>query len=484
MGLVGNICSNKFDTLCGGRHNIYAITIHRLFNRLKDAGAELVFFTDGPVRLEKYHRWIEGVNKRYQNSIKIIDDVDCRMEFTLLVNNELSRVTSVYELLEDIARQHGSLTMALYAECDTEIAEYASKHLAVLAVLAEDSDFLIFHGNWRYFSLRSLNQNSLMIKEYNRDALRHTLNLNYKELACLSAIVGNDFITNANNYTQTYQKFINIAECIKRNDLTSLHNADLFARIAKILNTVPTESKLMQIEKSLALYDTNFKITDLSIEKPFIHKCLQHNMRFVYNVLSGFPVNFTLHYYDLRKESISFYELVIPLFKRKIGILYNHRCQSVVNCFVYSKLLHIQSYQLLEVSPIFSEQYVPQLKELLFGEDNDALTDVRFDLLKEIIGISSSLDIDLKLIPKNYLIDALVLVFLVLNKVINVEEADIILFSIYKVESGEFEEKIKYPSVLEPRAFRIAMLFVKMYSNFNGAVEVVGLLNMKVNILC
>lgn len=61
-------------------------------------------------------------------------------------------------------------------------------------------------------------------------------------------------------------------------------------------------------------------------------------------------------------------------------------------------------------------------------------------------------------------------------------EADIILFSISKVELGEFEEIIDYPSKLDPRAFRIALLFAKIYSNINGALEVVGLIIMKVNI--
>lgn len=484
MGLVNNISSNKYDSLCGGRHALYAEKIHKLFNNLKNAGAELVFFTDGPIRVEKYPKWIQRLNNRYEISNRITEDVDNQVELSLIVSKnafKIPRVTSIYDLIEDVARQHGEFTMASYAECDTEIAEYASNNPAVLAVLAEDSDFLIFPGNWRYFSLRHLRVNTLTTNEYNRVALRQQLKLNDKELACLSTIVGNDFSEIATNLKPVDQTFIKIAECIKYANVSMLNNKDLLEQILIMQNTISTSATKLKIEKSLALYNTNFKKTDLSIEKPFIHKCLQHKMRFVYNVLSGLPVNFTLSYYDLSKEPISFYDLVIPLFKRKIGILYNYQCHTKIKYFVYSKLSHSQSYELLEVDPIFPKQDVPSLKELLFGEDDEALDQVRFNLLKEIIGIS--IDIDLKAIPKNYLIDVLVLEFLVLNQVISILEADIILISIKKVELGEFKENIDYPSKLDPRAFRIALLFAKMYSNINGAVEVVGLLKLKVKIL-
>lgn len=321
------------------------------------------------------------------------------MGFSRIVDKnaaQICRVTSIYELLEDIARQYGSMTMAIDAECDTEIAEYASTNPAVLAVLAEDSDFLIFPGNWRYFSLRYLDRNSLITNEYNRRALRHELKLNDKELACLSTIGGNNFIENTTNCNQIYQKFTKIAKCIKLSNFKTLNEEDLSKIINTMLNNIPTNTTLMQIKKSLEFYHTDFMKTDLRSEHPFIYKCLQHNMRFVYNILSEFPVNFTLYYYDLKKEPISYYDLIIPLFKRKIGILHNHRCQLRCNYYVYSKLSHLRSFERLKVDPIFPNQSVPPLTELLFAEDNDALDQVRFNLLKEIIGISPLLDIDLK----------------------------------------------------------------------------------------
>ena len=482
MGLVDSISCNSFDSICGGRHALYALKIHKFFNKLKDSGAELVFFTDGPIRVEKYPTWIKRLNNRYKISMHIIEDVDNGLELSRIFRRnaaKMPRVTSIYDLIEDIARQHGELTIATDAECDTEIAEYASNNPAVLAVLAEDSDFLIFSGKWRYFSLRHINQITLITYEYNRDALRLQLKLNDKELVCLSVIIENNLFESNNNFFPIDETYFNIAECVKLLNLSTFNfNED---QIIKMLDSIATPETKMKIKNSFAFYNTNFIKTDLSIVKPLIHKCLQHKMRFVYNVLSGQPVNFTLYYYDLSKEPISYYNLVIPLFKRKIGILYNYRCHSTIKYYVYSKLTHLHSYEKLTVNPIFPTQNVPPLEELLFGEDDNALDQVRFNLLKEIIG--TSMDVDLKAIPKNYLVDVLVLEFLVLNHVISILEADIILISITKVELGEFEEEIDYPSTLDKRAFRVSLLFAKIYSNINGAVEVVGLLKLKVRLV-
>lgn len=61
-------------------------------------------------------------------------------------------------------------------------------------MLADDTDFLIFPGQWRYFSLQNINFETMTTVEFSRRALRKCLNVNDRQLIILSTLAGNDVI--------------------------------------------------------------------------------------------------------------------------------------------------------------------------------------------------------------------------------------------------------------------------------------------------
>jgi len=158
---------------------------------------QFIFSSEGPVCLAKLPEWIDRQNQESIRSQKVssLINQECPLEEIIQNVKNISVPISHLEIVEYLAKRHETLKTAIDKECDTEMAQFACQNSRVLAILADDSDFLIFFGHWRYFSLRDLNQKTFETKEYNRKALRDNLGLNDQELVLLSTLNGNDVIS-------------------------------------------------------------------------------------------------------------------------------------------------------------------------------------------------------------------------------------------------------------------------------------------------
>lgn len=190
--------------LYGGRHGEYSKVLDKFFKRLSSM-AKLVFFEDGPVVQDKYDTWIRRQNDKFAQSLQVIDNITEGVPIRHIVEEETRRipgqarrqiptVATHLELIESKAKQYGELIVTVTKECDAELARYATNNPAVIAVLADDTDFLIFPGHWRYWSLNAMDVESLRTMEYSRTALRSHLKLNNRQLMVLSTVAGNDIV--------------------------------------------------------------------------------------------------------------------------------------------------------------------------------------------------------------------------------------------------------------------------------------------------
>lgn len=233
---------------------------------LKDAGAELVFFEDGLIETEKYVTWIERQNSRYQEHNNIIDYINMGQSVDSIVStlyNELSGFSTVIPIIEHMAEKHGTLKFSVHKDCDVEIVRYAKEHGNCLAILTDDSDFLIFEGDFRVWSINSLNVRSLTTREFNRNALRVTLGLNDDQLQILATIAGNGVIKNeevqdalGRNFRHTPGlKFPNIANFIKY-ELTTTNKNERAEIIAKKMLGNSRKETIERVKISLDAYQT------------------------------------------------------------------------------------------------------------------------------------------------------------------------------------------------------------------------------------
>lgn len=200
MGLLSYLGRNKLELLCGGRHKRCSLFCDQLFQSLKEAGAELVFFEDGVVQPIKHGEWCKRQDKKYEECLKIlnliyqqtpIEDI-CAIKTSTRSEN-IPLLTTMLSAIEESAKQHGKLIKSISVECDLELAEYATRTNA-MAVMADDSDFLIFPGNWVYWSIKELNNVDLTTQKFDRSALRAYLKLSDEQMPIFATIAGNDTI--------------------------------------------------------------------------------------------------------------------------------------------------------------------------------------------------------------------------------------------------------------------------------------------------
>lgn len=185
----------KLEILCGGRFSKYKINSETLIKNLSEI-ADLVFFVDGSVVNDKLDHWMNQNHKKYLETMEIFDQIYDGLKLCEIPKKfrEIPPSTSSLKITQEIAKKYGKLIKTCTQEADAEIAKFASENRA-LAVLAEDSDFLIYKGNWKYFSTNSLNIYDLTTKEYNKKALWNFFGFNnFYQMAMLATLAGNDLV--------------------------------------------------------------------------------------------------------------------------------------------------------------------------------------------------------------------------------------------------------------------------------------------------
>jgi hypothetical protein len=236
--------------------------------------ANLIFFVDGSVRADKLDHWKESSGKKYRNEIEIFNLVYKGVKVkeipqNMSRNSEIPRISYHLKTVEVIAKKYGTLIKTVTQECDAEIAKYSNEN-KVLAVLAEDSDFLIFKGDWKLFSLNDLDIYNLSTKEYNKDAFWNFSGLTSTyEMAILATMAGNDLIKyddtkklpskllrKPHYYRYSLDEKFAVISTLVKNVLRDKNEEEVIKIVAKTINEKETQRLEPAIEKSIKMYDT------------------------------------------------------------------------------------------------------------------------------------------------------------------------------------------------------------------------------------
>lgn len=181
-------------SLCGGRHQFIIKEFSKFFKRLTDLGVKLVFFRNGSCGTAKYEKRVKRQANRYMYMLDILDDVSQNMDSKELVRkyNDIPHSMDISPLTS-VCTKFGEFHYSRNAEFKLEIAQFATNN-NVLAVLADDTDFLIYEGNWKYWDSKTVDHNLLTTMEYNKNALLEHLGLSAKQMPLLATIAGNDIV--------------------------------------------------------------------------------------------------------------------------------------------------------------------------------------------------------------------------------------------------------------------------------------------------
>lgn len=189
---------------------------------------------------------------------------------------------------------------------------------------------------------------------------------------------------------------------------------------------------------------------------------------------------------DLRDRRIkaNFFDVKIKTESRIVGTILQHQRETIGKSLFkfYAKKSHTSCCQQYFLKPEYPPFEVANLKKLLKRDKHKSIDDLRFKLLEWIIDDDLPfIDSDVRAIPKEYFRAVLTLYQLVKGDIIDVFEADLILFSLKCVNKGLIPEDSFVPEIVNARAYEVALLFLYFYDVMGDTINCCGLKHLSVS---
>lgn len=118
----------------------------------------------------------------------------------------------------------------------------------------------------------------------------------------------------------------------------------------------------------------------------------------------------------------------------------------------------------------------PDMRTMVLGEISD---DEKFDLLRHILGLDIDADY-IKSIRPDFLFILLTLNYLLQTNTLTKSEALGILETLIQEKLEPILDDIEYPETTDERAFRVSIVFVKMFKFLQTCASVIGFRNFEV----
>lgn len=337
------------ESVCGGRHQKSLNAWKKLLDAFKATGCSLVFIADLNIQETKIDEWLNRRNAEFNGFAKIYDAIDNGENCPIKVAKKTSKniLQSLFHGMTMMAQSYGRIYHSIRHEADLEIAHYANQHKA-MAIISNDSDFLIFKGFWRLWSSTGIVQSKLRLRtiEYNRKSIERILSLSIDQLPLFASLVGND-ITNSKSLSSkldnffrkigsSEQKIRNVAKFVR--DLKCGINFKRISdnNIRQIVEKIFGQANgtwEQLIKSSIDSYNVDY--SPPAITDPIEAKLSHSDMYRPYMENTGSIQVIIMSYYDLRgcAPDTSLPELLTDWMKRRKGILMMNGTKDPSNTF-------------------------------------------------------------------------------------------------------------------------------------------------------
>lgn len=195
--LCGVPTNSRKEQLCGGRSHHFLRDVESFFARLNDLGVRMAFFSNAYTKDEEFEKWSKRAEGRYEREISVLDKIyhgatlEETTKFCIANKIFISLQKLTHPTIWEIARRNGR-TFKMY-DVTRSVAAYANEHKA-FAVLGNNTDYLIFGGDWRYWNANKLHMRDMTTLEFNKDFLRSHFRLSVDQMAVLATILGNHIV--------------------------------------------------------------------------------------------------------------------------------------------------------------------------------------------------------------------------------------------------------------------------------------------------
>lgn len=351
--------------------------------------------------------------------IDILNDISANKSNEYLKTNHtnLPLISTVISALINVAKEFGELKKTYYVECDMAIADYANKNNA-LAVVGDDTDFIIFEGNWKYWSTADLDMQNITTMEYNKIGLREHIGLSPQQMPLFAALYGQNYLKIKN--IRFFQNGIDYIKKFRK----VLQNSDI-NKIAKFIYKQHTfygwTCEVEKIKNTLKYSINSYNLKNMPefppLEDELSINAFRDDEGYIFEILKDLPIKITVLYFDYSKDDFkNYYNLIERLLCRQMGVLLKDKSEPELTRKIITRKSHEESYQEYQVKPEYPSIEIPYtLNELLFDQnlhENDE--NIRLLKYKLLCWIITDLVKPEKLftIPKEYLVTVLTLIYL------------------------------------------------------------------------
>lgn len=142
------------------------------------------------------HKFLSRRNEDFKTFTKLYDLIDVGKNDLETLVKQMSKkpLTSIFHGMASVARSYGEFYTSADYEADFELARYAKQH-NVMAIVSDDTDFLIFdgrHGLWSARDISITRAYRVITTEIDPNDLKNCLSLSSEQLPLFATLSIND----------------------------------------------------------------------------------------------------------------------------------------------------------------------------------------------------------------------------------------------------------------------------------------------------
>lgn len=361
FNVIHNLSSKEI--ICGPAFQ----KIHQLFDnrfqQLQNTGAELHFFVNGPAYSHDFETWKKKESENYSAGIAVIDKIDSNVPIDEIeiIDHPSGAINSMYHVL-NVCQKYGIVHVSMNPKHTVDVVKYSNENDA-LAIVSNNSHFLVFNGNWRYWSCRDIGlmEENWNTVEYDKSALLKHIGLSQLQMPMLATLAGNDFVP--------YEKLVSFHKKIHGTeiDFYKEHFLKLAEYVQQIPNVLSNDDKrqflldlfgcielhnFVMVRDSLLFYTTTSRGDTEGNVDSLLTSAASIGATY-YNSLTEAPIRIKMpSLFDLRRtDFLPFIDITSPILKRQIGLIRQHKNDTNYQHVIELRLSHSDPRRSIRLTP-------------------------------------------------------------------------------------------------------------------------------------
>lgn len=314
-----------------------------------EMGVKLIFYYEVEVDREALLESVDYYDARFAETVKTYDDLDDKELMMDILNDiRLFRLPQplLYPILATTAR-FGTVHFGNSTTGPLELARFASDH-DVIAIVSDQTDFLLYKGSSKLWTGVDFRRMEELCTELDRNCLKTVFDLEPNQLPYLAALLSGE----KKDVEKIMDRYTEIIEVIEAKNLAKKQLAakGIRALAGPVANV--KASDLRTLNNIIESFNLNYTREE---PVPLLEKLTQKLMQCFHH--QGMSKAHILHspYYDFRgrPEQLKLTDLLIDMFKRRVGVFYSREKTSTDTFDLLCKESFEKKYEVKQLRPIF-----------------------------------------------------------------------------------------------------------------------------------